>query len=77
MKSQPRFWSFTEAVTNTSISYVIAVIIGHFTYQWFQVPMSLTTNMQVTAVFTAASIIRGYLIRRWFNQIGQREYKRS
>lgn len=73
MKSQSRFWSLVESITNTAISYVIAVIIGHFTYQWFQVPMSLATNMQVTAVFTAASIIRGYLIRRWFNKLGQQK----
>lgn len=70
VKPQSRSWSLVESITNTVTSYIIAVIIGYFVYKAFEVPIDLWTNMKVTACFTLASIIRGYLIRRWFNRMG-------
>lgn len=70
MSKQTRLWSFIESVTNTAVSYVIAVIIGHFIYRYFEVPIDLVLNLKITAVFTIASIVRDYVIRRWFNWMG-------
>lgn len=72
MKPQSKLWSFLESITNTAISYVLAVIIGYFVYGYFQVPIDLWLNMKITAVFTVVSILRGYLIRRWFNRMGNK-----
>jgi hypothetical protein len=60
--------SFAEACLNTIISYIIAVGIGHLVYGYYQLPIDLELNMKLTAIFTVASIVRGYVIRRWFNR---------
>lgn len=66
--SQSKKASFAEACTNTLVSYIIAVGIGQLVYGYYRLPIDLELNMKLTAIFTVASIVRGYLIRRWFNR---------
>lgn len=65
--SQSKKASFAEACLNTLVSYIIAVGIGQLVYGYYRLPIDLELNMKLTAIFTVASIVRGYLIRRWFN----------
>ena len=67
MTGQRRIDSFAEAVTNTAIGFVVAFVTWHFVSLAYGIPMDVGTNLQITAIFTAVSIARGYLLRRAFN----------
>jgi len=64
---QSKLGSFIESLTNTFFSYVVGIIVGHFVYGYFQLPINLAMNMKITAIFLAASLVRSYIIRRVFN----------
>ena len=66
---QTRKQSLIEALTNTVVGYIIAVLLtycimdawGH-TFTWRQ-------SMEYVAFFMVVSIVRGYLLRRLFNRL--------
>lgn len=66
---QTKLLSFIESIANTFFSYVVGIIVGHFVYGYFKLPIDLQLNMKITALFLAASLIRSYLIRRFFNSL--------
>lgn len=64
---QTRTDSFMEAITNTAIGFIIALVTWHFVAMAFGIPMPLSTNLVITAIFTVVSIIRQYVLRRLFD----------
>ena len=67
MESQSKIDSLMEAVTNTSIGFVIALITASISYWIYRVPISWSTNLQITMIFTIVSVLRSYCLRRLFN----------
>jgi len=65
--TQARIDSFMEAVTNTTIGFVVSLVTWIIVARWFGIPMSFTTNLQITAVFTVVSVARQYVLRRMFD----------
>ncbi len=67
--SQSKRASWVEAFTNTGVGLVLSLLL-----QVFIVPFitgyrtSLTADFIVVALFTVASVLRGYLLRRFFNR---------
>ncbi len=59
--------SFIEACTNTFIGFAITFTCSTFIYPICGVEISGAQMGLVTAFFTAISIIRQYIIRRFFN----------
>jgi len=66
---QPRKHSLIESVTNTLAGLVISFIIQLVIYPAMGIPVRLEQNVVITLVFTGASILRGYIVRRIFNSI--------
>jgi len=66
---QPRRHSILEAVTNTIAGMLISFLIQIIIYPAMGIPVRLSQNLIITAVFTLASIGRGYILRRIFNRI--------
>lgn len=64
---QHRIDSFMEAITNTAIGFIVSLVTWHFVAQGFGIPMPLSTNLQITAIFTVVSIVRQYVLRRLFD----------
>jgi hypothetical protein len=60
--------SIIESVTNTVIGLVTSFIIQIIIYPLLNIPVSLNQNIIITFVFFGASVLRGYLIRRYFNK---------
>jgi hypothetical protein len=60
--------SIIESVTNTVIGLVTSFIIQIIIYPLLNIPVSLNQNIIITFVFFTVSILRGYLIRRYFNK---------
>jgi hypothetical protein len=65
---QPKRHSLAESITNTVAGLVISVGIQLAIYPAMGIPVKFSQNIVITCIFTIASILRGYLIRRIFNR---------
>ncbi len=65
--SQTRLGSAVEAVLNTASGFVVALIVWHFVAAAYGIPMPLSTNLEITGIFTVVSIARSFAWRRFFN----------
>jgi hypothetical protein len=65
--NQTRLASLAEATINTAIGFVMSVLLSAVVYPLFGFQVTLAQNLAITAIFTIASIARGYAVRRWFN----------
>lgn len=66
---QSKLASFIEAILNTASGFVISMIV----WQWlvaplYDIPVTLSQNVGITAIFTVVSIARSYCWRRLFNR---------
>jgi hypothetical protein len=66
---QTKKYSAIEAVTNTLTGLVVSFVIQLIIYPAMGIPVRLSQNVIITAVFTLTSIGRGYIVRRVFNKI--------
>ena len=62
-----------EVAASTVFGFVTSVILGMIVYPMFGHKFSLLSNIGLTAVFTVWSIIRSYMLRRFFNWYFYRE----
>lgn len=65
--SQSKRQSFVEAVVNVIIGYGVAILSQVLVFPLFDINVPLSTNFAIGAWFTAISLARSYIIRRWFN----------
>ena len=65
---QPRKTSLFEAITNTIVGFIVSFLIQIVIYPIMDIPVRFSQNIIITCVFTLASILRGYIIRRIFNK---------
>lgn len=63
---QRRLVSLIEALFNTGLGFGISIATGVLVYPLFDVQLRITEISGITAIFTATSIIRGYIVRRLF-----------
>ena len=61
--------SIIESVTNTTIGLVTSFLIQIILYPFMGIPVTFSQNIIITIVFFLASIVRGYLVRRFFNKV--------
>ena len=59
--------SLIESLTSVGIGLFIGVILNMLILPLFDYDVSLTDGVLISIIFTAVSIIRSYIIRRWFN----------
>lgn len=64
---QSRKHSFIETVTNTAVGFIISLVSTFAIFPIVGIESSSGQNVVVTVFFTAISITRGYVIRRFFN----------
>jgi hypothetical protein len=67
---QTRLSSFKEAIANSAAGFVYAVLLNWACLKLLAGWSAEITAVVVTVVFTIASIIRSYAIRRAFNRKG-------
>ena len=65
---QTKTKSFLESVVNTLIGMIITMLVSPAIYWMCGVKMHYSQMIVATVLFTLISIIRNYLIRRWFNK---------
>lgn len=66
--TQTRLASLYEVMISTAIGLVVSVALGLVIYPLYGYPVKVIDNIQFTVIWTVASIIRQYVVRRWFNR---------
>lgn len=66
---QSRRMSVIEVATNIAIGLVVSFISQIVIFKLYDINISVTQNVEITIWFTVISIIRSYLVRRWFNSM--------
>lgn len=64
---QSRLASFVESVVNTLSGFLFAVLLQAVVFPLYNLPITFGQNLEIAAIFTVASIIRNYIVRRFFN----------
>lgn len=64
---QTKKQSLKESLTNTFIGFLISLLATFIVLPMFGIQSTFLKNIGITICFTVISIIRGYLIRRYFN----------
>ena len=64
---QTRSMSATEAVTSTAVGFAVSWGLTLMVLPLFGYAVTLGHSVGITAVYTIASVIRSYAIRRVFN----------
>lgn len=65
--SQSKAMSLLEAVVNTIVGLVVAMIATAAICKAYGIPMTWENNFIITLWMTVISIVRSYLLRRLFN----------
>lgn len=65
--NQSKLESLIETCINTAIGYVVALLSQLLVFPLVGIDVPFSTNLVIGAWFTVISIVRGYVIRRWFN----------
>lgn len=64
---QSRSLSAVEAITSTAIGFGVSLALTYTVLPAFGYPVTAPDAWGITAIYTAASVLRGYLVRRLFN----------
>lgn len=71
--SQSRAISFVEALANVVVGYGVAIATQMVVFPWFGLQTTLAENIAMGGIFTLASIVRSYSLRRLFERLRARE----
>lgn len=66
---QTRWGSFIEAVVNIVIGFIVAISAQMVIFPMFGIYTSTQEHLLIGLCFTAVSLVRSYLVRRFFNKI--------
>ena len=67
--TQSRTMSAAESIANVLVGYGIALATQVVVFDALAIPVSLGQNLWIGVVFTVVSLIRSYLLRRFFNRL--------
>ncbi len=66
MTSQTRRMSLVESIANTGAGFLVSLLIQITLFSIMGIETTTTQNLTMSGVFTLASLVRGYLMRRLF-----------
>ena len=66
MTSQTRSMSLVESIANTGAGFALSLLIQISLFYLMSIETTTTQNLTLSGVFTVASLVRGYLMRRVF-----------
>lgn len=64
---QSKWHSFMEAVVNTVVGLLLAMLATYTICKVYGIPMSWDNNFIITFWMTVLSVLRSYVLRRLFN----------
>ena len=69
---QSRTMSLVEAAANVVVGYVLAIATQIVVFPWFGIETGLAEHLTIGLAFVGVSLVRGYLLRRFFEAIRMR-----
>ena len=66
MSRQTRRMSLVESVANTGAGFLVSLVLQLSLFSLMGIETTTTQNLTMSGVFTLASLVRGYLMRRLF-----------
>ncbi len=66
MTRQSRSMSLLESVANTGAGFLVSLVLQISLFSLMAIETTTSQNLLMSGVFTAASLVRGYLMRRLF-----------
>lgn len=66
--AQSRVRSFKEAIVNIAIGVSVALVSQIIIFPMYGIHIPLSTDLYLVMWFTGISLVRQYVIRRWFNK---------
>ncbi len=69
---QTKLQSFIESLTNILIGYFTALFSQFLIFPLFNIDIPIQDNLLIGLYFTLISLVRSYLIRRYFNNKGNK-----
>lgn len=70
MSGQSKRSSALEALFNIAVGLAVSMIANRVVFPAYGFHVSLSANVQITAIYTVISLVRSYCLRRFFNWIG-------
>ena len=64
---QTKRQSLIETLTSVFVGWFISFIANMLVLPLFGYNINLTEGVLISIIFTIISIVRGYVVRRWFN----------
>ena len=64
---QSKIKSLIESIINTSLGFLVALIAQILIYPIFDIEVSFGDQTILALIFTSVSLVRGYIVRRYFN----------
>lgn len=64
---QTKLDSLIESLTNVLVGFIVAVLSQVVIFPFFDINIPLSDNIIIGVYFTAISIVRSYVVRRFFN----------
>lgn len=65
---QSKWKSFVEAVANTIVGFGFSMLFAPLIYWVLGMKASMPQLTSVVGMFSIVSILRNYIVRRWFNK---------
>lgn len=69
---QTKRHSLLESLVNISIGYLTALFSQFLIFPLFDINIPIQDNLLIGLYFTIISLIRSYLVRRYFNNLGNK-----
>lgn len=66
MSRQSRGMSLVESIANTGAGFLLSLVLQISLFSCMGIETTTSQNLFMSVVFTVASLIRGYLMRRVF-----------
>jgi len=64
---QTKLESFKESLTNIILGYITALISQILIFPLFDINVSFSDNLLIGLYFTLISLLRSFLVRRYYN----------
>lgn len=65
--NQSRLHSALESLANVAVGYGVALASQLAVFPLFGIHVPFSSNLAIGAWFTVISLVRSYVLRRWFN----------
>ena len=65
---QTKYQSLIESLTNILIGYLTALLSQVLIFPLFDIDVTFQDNLLIGLYFTIISLVRSYLVRRYFNK---------